>query len=280
MAAAPSTDRLMMKTTDISPPKEIEVLRRFVSLLLESPPPQPWEQLFSGDGHRVARLSYFLLHRDPGQGTEPGVDTEGFVIDSLARILRQLNSRTEREHIESQGRIRGKIIWPATLKQRYTGGYDPTRFVCRESRRHFDTLENQLLRYLIEAIWQAIPMVPDTIRAGACYHPATNQVSQIGVADRLKKMQDLLLLFRKHGRLQQVSLPDAVTEEQLWQAERSKMAEYGLVARLYRRYQRAMNPGSWDGVIQLGRMVLPLPAQAAGEGEAWLRLAAAVVRAG
>lgn len=269
-----------MKTPDASLTEEVEVLRRFVSLLLESPPPQSWEQLFSGEGHRVARVTYFLLHRDPSRGSEAGVDTEGFVNESLARILRQLNSRTEREHIESQGRVRGKVIWPATLKQRYTGGYDPTRFVCRESRRQFDTPENQLLRYLIETIWQAIPLVPATIRTGACYYPATNQVSQIDVAERLKKMQDLLLLFRKHGQLQLVTLPDVVTEEQLWRAERSKMAEYGLVARLYRRYEKAMNPGSWDGVIQLGRMGLPLPARATGEGEAWLRLATAVVRAG
>ncbi len=269
-----------MNTIDSKPLAEVDVLRRFVGLLLEPPPPQPWEQLFTDDGHQAARACYFLLHHDPGQGAEPGNDTEGFVNESLAQILRQLNSRTEREHIETQGRVRGKVIWPATLKQRCTGGYDPTRFVCRESRRQFDTPENQLLRYLIETIWNAISMVPATIRAGNCYHPATKRIVALGTAERLKKMQDLLLLFRKHGRLKQVTLSNTVTDEQLWRAETSKTLEYGLVARLYRRYEKAMHPASWQGVIQLGRMGLPLPARAAGEGEAWLRLAAAVVRAG
>ena len=60
-----------------------------------------------------------------GRRSGPGIDAEGFVTESLARILRQLNSRTEHEHVETQGRVRDKVIWPATLKQRDTCGYAP-----------------------------------------------------------------------------------------------------------------------------------------------------------
>lgn len=267
---------LQVNTPESIQPEETEVLRKFITLLMDPPVQQPWENLFPDNGHLAVRATYFLLHHEQA----PGGDTEGFVNDALARILRQLSSRTKREHVESQGLIRGKVIWPATLKSRYTGDFDPTRFVCRESRRQFDTMENQLLRYLIEAIRHSISMVPAIIQAGTCYHPTSHTLAPITVAERLQKMQDLLLLFRNHGRLREITVPMNITEEHLQRAEQSKMVEYGLVAQLYRRYSSAMDPASWNGIIHLGQMGLPFPAQAEGDGLPWLRLAAAMVCSG
>ncbi len=251
---------------------ETAVLRRFVGLLLAPAPEPPWDDLFPAGGHAGARAAYFLLHRDP----EGGPDAEGFVTGTLERLLQQLSSRTERQLAEYQGRVRGQVLWSATLKSRYSGDYDPTRFVCREVRRRFDTLENQLLRYVVEKVWQCHKAVPAAIRSGVCYYPAGGRYDPATIGERLSEIETMLPRLRAHVRLREITLPRAVTPEHLVAAQTSKLEEYGLVAELYERLADCVLARSWRGVRRLGRESLPLPAETGGEAEPWLRLAAAI----
>ena len=114
---------------------ELGVLRHLMALSLgtrriEVPELEP----FDGVAERSARCSYFLLYRSPGADDGHHHPDTRFGLTTLAVLLRKLTSRTERQLNEYQGRVRGRVHWPATLKSRYSGDYDPTRFVCRETR--------------------------------------------------------------------------------------------------------------------------------------------------
>lgn len=245
-----------------------------MGLLVATPPAGPWESFFPADEHLGARAAYFLLHRDQEQEN----DAETFVTHTLERILQQLAIRSDRELIEYQGRVRGQIVWPATLKSRYTGDYDPTRYVCREVRRRFDTPENQLLRYTVESIWRALERVPYHLRSGRCYHSAQRRFEPATIGEQLKAMELVLPRLRKHAKLRGVTLVEAITPEHLLRAQCSKLEEYGLVADLYERLYETTISSSWEGVAKLGRQSLPMPDRLAAETEPWIRLAAAVQR--
>lgn len=262
-----------LATTD-SPGGEASVLRRFLTLLMAAPPASRGS-LFPRSAHEGVRATYFLLHRDPGEGP----DVEGFVTHLLERILLQLTSRSERELIEYQGRVRGQIAWSATLKSRYTGDYDPTRYVCREVRRRYDTPENQLLKFTVERIWQCVRAVPPSIRSGACYYPDGGQQDSATIDDRLAALEAVLPRLRKQHQLRQITLPAAVTPEHIVRAQTSKLEEYGSVAELYERLHACVIAESWNGLARLGRESLPLPHRLDRETDPWIRLAASVLKA-
>ena len=253
---------------------EAGVLRHFIGMLMEPIAPRPWDRLFSGEAHLTARATYFLLHREKTSG----MDSEDFITRVLERILHQFTCSTRREQVALQGRVKGKVLWPATLKSRYTDDYDPTRFVCREVHRHFDTPENQLLRYMVETIGHWIQAVPDVMRQGFCYSPGSGFHSPTTIAARLDKMEDYLIRLRRDRRLREVTVPATINEEHLLRSEVAKMEEYSLVAALYRQYKNTVISPSWNGVVQFGHTVLPLPGKPDADGYPWLRLAAAVVR--
>ena len=251
------------------------MLRRFLGLLM-SPPPESRRELFSQEAREGVRAAYFLLHRDPGEGP----DAEGFVTTLLERILQQLSSRSERELVQYQGRVRGKIAWSATLKSRYTGDYDPTRYVCREVRRRFDTPENQLLKFTVEKIWRCLRAVPPGIRSGLCYYPARGGFEPSTIDERLKEMEAVLPRLRKQAQLRRITLPSAITPEHVLGAQASKLEEYGMLAELYERLHDSLVADSWDGMARLGCESLPLPDRVSEETDGWIRLAAAVLKAG
>ena len=261
-----------MPTTSVAAAPRDAVLEGLVRLMMEPPAPAPWEALFEKGDHVRARTTYFLLHR------HDKVDSQSFVTEVLERLLQQLNCRMERETIVYEGRVRGKILWPATLKSRYTGDYDPTRYVCLDARRRFDTPQNQLLRYVVETLWRCLRRVPEVMRAGRCFYPHSGRTDLETIGDRLAEMEGTLHRLRGHVRLREVELLSHVTPEHVYRAETSKMEEYGLAAELYRRYDAAVLSRSWDAVVRFSSSVLPLPARCDEEGERWLRLAASALK--
>ena len=70
------------------------------------------------------------------------------------------------------------------------------------------------------------------------------------------------------------------TLEHMLRAETSKLEEYGHVAQLYRRYCDCVESPSWREIVRLGRRCLPFPRRQDAAGEPWIRLAAAIHRAG
>ncbi len=131
----------------ISTDQAAEIFSRLIGMILTTKDLQLEKRFSPGFDHR-ARETCFLLHQDPYEGS----DVLSFVNVTLERLLRGLVSQTNRTQREYRGRVRGRVAWAATWKARLSKEYDPTKFVCTEVRRQFDTPENQLLRFMVEAI--------------------------------------------------------------------------------------------------------------------------------
>jgi hypothetical protein len=254
---------------------ESTVLRRLLGLMMASYPAATREQILSPGAHFATAAAYFLLDVEP-QG---GVET--FITYTLGRLLRQLNRNTEQRRAEYRGQIRGRIEWTATFKARHRQDYDPTRYVCREVRHQYDTPENQLLKYLVERMGECLQAIPEVIRAGACYFPATGNHGppSTATAARLGRMEAALNNFRRNVRLQYVTLPQHIDELHLLRAETARMEEYAALARIYRRYRAVVVPPSWAEIVAIGKRMIPLPGHAGPDGDPWIRLGAAVLRA-
>lgn len=253
-----------------------EVFSRLVGLLLATRGLSLGQRFPLGFEQR-AREAYFVLHRDP----RDEIDVVSFVTVTLERMLRGLASRTDREQCDHRGRVRGRVAWAATWKARLSEEYDPTRFVCTEVRRHFDTPENQLVKFMLETVWSLVEAISPVIRQGVCCRPApdgSGSMSVTATGQRLSGIEATLPRLRVHPQLREVSIPDRITLEHLRRAETSKMEEYGQVARLYRRYHRCLIARDWQELIDLAHSLLLLPARLDKEGENWLRLAALVLK--
>jgi len=225
--------------------------------------------------------TYFLLDVPDPSLPAPSVSVERFITYTLGRLLQQLSRVTERQRVAYTGRVHGRIDWPYTIKARYTEEYDPSRYVCREVRRRYDTLENQLLKYLVEEIRACLLAVPRVMRDGGCYYPAGigSAHPPDATAIRLGRMETALNRARYHVRYREITRPLAPTAEHLLSAERSRQEEYAELVQVYRHYRQMFSaPTRWQYLARAGRRVLPLPARADAEGRLWIQIGAAVVK--
>jgi hypothetical protein len=249
---------------------ELVVMRRFLNLQLGEQ--QPWQELLPDHQQVRARAVYFLLHRDHE------IDVDSFLTHHLARLLQQIACHTERRSIREQGRVRGRIDWPATVKSRLGGEHAPTRYICRQVHRHFDTPENQVVRALVEAIAACLELVPPIARSGACYYPYGSHQT-VPTAALLTRLEVACRSLRNHARLREISLLAEISEDHLRRAQSTTQEEYRLAARLWQCFQRTVRSRSWAEMIRLAHRVLPLPGDLDHDGELWLRLAAGLSRA-
>lgn len=215
------------------------------------------------------REGWFLLHR-----TRAG-DPTSFVTHTLEQLLRHFSFQTDRVSREYRGRVRGKVAWPETIKRRYTSGHDPTIFVCREVKRDYDTPENQLLRFFLARIEEMVRRVPPVMRGGWCFYPGALDDAGASIDDDLQPMRAALARLHRDARIRSISLPAKITERHLVRTESSKLEAYAVLAELFRRYRACVHGRTWDGIGRLARVMLPLPEQPDGEGEPWVRFAAA-----
>jgi len=251
----------------------IEVLE---SLLRKTLSLDPVEQLwgrFEAEIDLAVAATFFLLSLEwPG-----GV--ERFITHSLERLLQQLSRSTERQQVECRGQVRGRIEWPATFKARYAQDYDPSRFVCREVRNRYDTPENQLLKFVMESIDECLKAVPAVVREGVCYLPDTETALSLVTATRLGRMEATMRRLWRNVRLQEIHVPESITEYHLLRAQTAQLEEYAQVARVYRHYQAIVLRPSRDSLVRVGRHVLPLPCRRGEAEDRWIRLGAAILRA-
>lgn len=254
---------------------EAAVVRRFVGLLMAPASHVPFREILKPDLHKAARSTYFLLDANEQY------DAETFITYTLSRLMRQLNHNTKQYPVVYQGRVRGRIMWPATFKAHYGQDYDPSRYVCREVRRQYDTPENQLLKYLIEQFDQCVKLVPEVIRTGACCYQTGGEFRHFSesTALRLEKMEIAIGSFRRHAVFKEVSSLQAVSESHLLQAETSRIEEYMEASRFYRRYQEVVGSRTWRGTVEIGKQMLPLPGRLDRDGDVWLRFCTSVYRA-
>ncbi len=250
---------------------EAVILRHLVSLLLVQPLPEVYRQV---EQDLIPGLSpaYFLLAMDRSGGVER------FVTYHLGRIVQQFNRYTEQKQVIYAGQARGRVLWSPTFKTRYTEAGNPYLFVCQETKRRYDTPENQLVKYVMDALLKALQAVPELVRSGACYFPAGGIMAPVLTATRLHRMETALNQLRYHVRLREVTLPTEITTEHLTAAANARMEEYAEVIRVYRLYYTLCEQPQWGAFLRVGHESLPLPGTIAGEGEKWLQVAAAILQ--
>jgi hypothetical protein len=225
------------------------------------------------------RAAFFLLDEDPLDdpyrcGTEP------FVTVTLNRLLRQLRHNTEQQPVIYEGQVRGRIVWQATYKARYTQEYSPNRYACREVWRKYDTPENQMLAFMIARINECLRTVPEALRQGVCYFQEEEGRHPARTADRLGGIAATLASLSRNARLRSITVPESITNLHVQRALNSRMGEYATLVELYRRYTAITVASEWDGVIRSGRRALPLPAAIGLDNDHWIRLGAAILQAG
>lgn len=252
-------------------PGEVVLLRQLVRLTLIPQLPQIEDDVQQG---RIAGLSaaYFLLALDQQGGIEQ------FVTYQLGRIVQQLSRTTEQKRVEYTGQVRGRILWSETVKARTSGDFNAQRYVCREVLRRYDTPENQLVKFMIERIYEALHAVPALIRSGVCYFPAGGMVAPTLAAPRLRRMETALNSLRYHVRLREIPDPAKIDLEHLHAAANTRLEEYNEVVKAYRQYQALMLQPTWSALVGVGKTALLLPGTLTGESERWMEVAAAILQ--
>lgn len=252
---------------------EALVLRRLVALLLAQPQATVWEQLVQSVGILPIATTFFVLD-------SAKTDTvENFALHTLGRFLQHLQRRTEREQVELHGQVRGHVLWPATYKARYRRDFDPTRTVCRQVRHQFDTLENQLVAYVIHHLRACLQGVPTFLRHGVCYFPAAAQRQGERTVVRLTNIEMALKRAQQSVYLQSVTLPRGISADHLRCAEAARQPEYQMVCQLYRRQQALLAITDHTQLVEIGKRVIPLPGQLDAQSELWLRFCTELLRA-
>ncbi len=261
----------------LAPPQvRLEMLELLVGHALDPGLVARTRQAVDRQSIAAAAAAYFLLGLD-GDG---GVGR--FVCHTLERLVQQLIRSTEQRRVDYRGQVRGRVLWAATYKQRYTDDCDPTCFVCREVYKRYDTPENQLLKYVVEAIADCLKAVPDELREGICYLPQGAQgrlwpakagVPSVSTAATLSEMETTLHRLRRNVLLREIETPARITEQHLLRAQTARLEEYQRVAEIYERYRTTVPVPSWEGLVAAQGGVLLLPAR---PGERWIELTAAV----
>lgn len=220
----------------------------------------------------VVRRTYFLLHR------ANDVDPTSFVGDVLPRFLRRLDVDSEHELLDSSGRVEGRIDWSKTMKARSAAGGDNSRFVSRAVRRRVDNPANQLVRFVAEEIVECCRAVPQLLLAGSCLVGERFGGNDVPIGEHVSWIELEMERHLAHRRFRDVRRPSFVDGLALDGAERSRNHDHALAAVLYRRWHAAIVESGSQGVAACGRRALPLPPTLDGDGERWVRLAAAAIR--
>lgn len=75
------------------------------------------------------------------------------LVGILPLLVRNLAHSTQKETEILHGNIRGRVDWGATIKERYSQGFnDKSLFVCNPPSKYYDLEENQLLKFLLKRI--------------------------------------------------------------------------------------------------------------------------------
>jgi hypothetical protein len=251
--------------------QEAEILRYVLRLALGRQEGSAWYDLEGTGALFVASATFFLLD------VHSEWDVERFSVHTLRGLLQGLSRRTEQLQVEYQGRVRGRIAWPATYKARYGQDFDPSRYVCREVRHQYDTPENQLLKYLAERIDGCLKAVPAVLRSGVCYFSLSEVDRPRMTAVRLGDIEAAISQFRRNVYMREVTLPQEITDIHLVRARTAKMDEYRTVAEFYDRYQKVVATPSYKRITEIGKRMIPLPSRTGIDADRWLKLGADIL---
>lgn len=215
--------------------------------------------------------AYFLAD------TRNGYDTAVFTTTTIPQLLRQLNRSTVHRRETYQGRVRGRIDWPATVKARYQTGYNPAIYVCRQPHRLEDTPENQLVKFMLTAIDRAIQSLPPLLLT-AEWWTAVAGPQPTWFKQRLSHLSYTLRPQLNHVRLRHVTTPTAITTQHILKAKTSKTELYAAVATLYSNYNALLRQQQWHTLHPILQNGLLLPSEDSPAATHCLRLTAAALR--
>jgi hypothetical protein len=290
--------------TDCAAPTSLDQRLQVLECLLRRSlhPAIDLRQTWGAHPDRVTAATYFILdlvsettqassspQAPQGQPTQPALSSadldfsrlagvDPFVQHTLGRLLLQLSHHTEQRQEVYHGQVRGRILWNATYKARYSEEYNPATYVCAQVQHRFDTPENQLLKYLLEHIEDCLKAVPAEIRCGVCYLPEGEARLLQDTTQRLETLETAINRLKRSVRLREVTTPETISERHLLRAATARTEEYGAAAGLYGRYQRMVLQPSWEWLAEAARRVLPLPDRLTPASQRWVYLAADLMR--
>ena len=199
-----------------------------------------YEGLDIDDWDRIKRIHFSL-----------NADVHEF-ISKLPERVRRIKTENQREHVTTQGEVRGSINWSGTLRTWSESGYvDRSRFVCDTPYTKYDIAENRVLKRLL---WHIHRTVTTDLR-GVEYDWRRQYWTddQIDRFDRLYK-QNVHLNRIAPG--QQIS----VTDQDLTAARRSRLDLYTEAYELLDRYQRLQSDQFDSDITELLTETLIIPA--------------------
>jgi len=199
-----------------------------------------YEGLDIDDWDRIKRIHFCLSE-----------DVHNF-ISKLPERVRRIKTENQREHVDTQGEVRGSINWSGTLRTWSDSGYaDKSRFVCDTPYTEYDIAENRVLKRLL---WHVHRTVTTDLR-GVEYDWRRQYWTddQIDHFDRLYK-QNVHLNRIAPG--QQIS----VTDQDLTAARRSRLDLYTEAYELLDRYQRLQSDRFDPDITKLLTETLFIPA--------------------
>lgn len=244
---------------------------RFLALLMRGIPADGRSPQTQLDTDATLRHSfcaaYFLAD------TRAGRDVHTFVTRTLPLLLRQLQRTTQRERVPFQGQVRGRVDWPATYKARAQNDANPALFVCRPPHRQHDTPENQLLKFLLNAVAQQMEQI-DPVMLTAVHWTSGGASAPDWLAKRINDMRYQLRVAQSHVRLRQVETPAKITPRHLLKARASKTELYGQAADLIVRYQQLIEQADWTAVRPILAQTILLPTPGDPHADTCLALAA------
>jgi hypothetical protein len=251
---------------------EAALLRHLLALVMAPPNPSIWDNP-AKPMRQAAALAYLLLDRQPPH------DTESFITTGLDNLVRELTRSSVRSVVSDQRGLRGRVLWSATIAARADHGDSGPTYVYRETRRQYDTPENQLLRFVVEQLYAGLKLLPPQLRSGQCYSPVGGLAERAPAAARLARIESALRRALSSVGLRATTLPARIEPHHILRAETAHNEGYALASRTYRRYSELVSPVSWRAALgRIGRRTIILPGDSSPEAAAWFELAAIALR--
>jgi hypothetical protein len=238
---------------------ELEVLLAYAQCAVQPASAETF-QLLAGPRGQLGDVSaaVFLLSRAQA-GTYGGVSR--FVLQSAPVLVQQLNRSTQPTRVVLRDRVRGRIDWSATYKARHAGDMHPGVFVCQQTLRDMDRLENQLLKYVLTQVQRSLETALPRLQLWDAWGPAFQSLrgQPMPMASYLGDLAHRVRRLLAHIHLRDVALPDAIDARHLAAARSAKNSLYMEVVAVYEDYLQLVQQPDWHRWSAAFHNTIPLP---------------------
>lgn len=193
--------------------------------------------------------------------------TEELFAFQVPRLLRSLRHTSAQRIEDADGRVRGHIHWPSTIRARAARG--PAAYQVRLRHTVYDLPENQLLRWLSDRLDRALHLLPPPLNDGFCGGDSAEPV-----AARLRHIGAAVARLRHESRLVGVRVPEALEPLAVQRALDSGIPEYQSLARHAARFDKLVERQALDALFDVGTRLILYPGEAGATSLPWSRVAA------